>query len=209
VHDKILDAALELFAEHGIDGTSMDAIAEAAGVSKATLYSHWADKDALCIESLERLHGLDESPSDFDTGDLRRDLLTLLEFQPAADRVDLQRRVLPHLMAYAARNRAFGDTWRSRVMGPPRARIAQVLRRAIDAGELPRDLHIEMATAMLIGPLLYRNIFAKVHGGMPADMAQQVVDAFCRSYQIRRPMLGRPLRSSRRGLPKYPPSAGQ
>ena len=39
-HRKVLDAALELFAERGIDATSMDAIAEASGVSKATIYKH-------------------------------------------------------------------------------------------------------------------------------------------------------------------------
>lgn len=43
----ILEAAKRLFAEGGLDGTSMDAIAEAAGVSKLTVYSHFAGKEAL------------------------------------------------------------------------------------------------------------------------------------------------------------------
>ena len=37
-------------AERGVEGSSMDAIAEASGVSKATIYKHWADKDALLLE---------------------------------------------------------------------------------------------------------------------------------------------------------------
>ena len=49
-HKKVLDAAVQLFSERGIDATSMDAIAEASGVSKATIYKHWQDKDALCLE---------------------------------------------------------------------------------------------------------------------------------------------------------------
>jgi len=43
----ILDAAMELFPARGYDGCSVDAIAQAAGVSKLTVYSHFADKEAL------------------------------------------------------------------------------------------------------------------------------------------------------------------
>ena len=46
----MLRAALDLFGERGIDATSMDAIAQASGVSKATIYNHWADKEALLME---------------------------------------------------------------------------------------------------------------------------------------------------------------
>ncbi len=46
-HKKVLDAAVLLFSERGIDATSMDAIAETSGVSKATIYKHWQDKDEL------------------------------------------------------------------------------------------------------------------------------------------------------------------
>jgi AcrR family transcriptional regulator len=201
LHDQVLDAALTLFADHGIGDTSMDAIADAAGVSKATVYNHWADKEALCLEALERLHGLNEIPPPFDSGDLQADLTALLKYQPAADRAELQKRILPHLIAYAARNRPFGDTWRSRVMGPPRARIALVLQRAIKAGELPRNLHIELATAMLIGPVLYRNIFVKMHGGLPEDTPEQVVSAFCRAYQLRIRRTGRSVRKPLRRSP--------
>ena len=75
VHERVLEAALALFAERGMVGTSMDAIAEASSVSKATIYNHWADKDALCLEALGRLYGLDETPPNFDTGSLREDLV--------------------------------------------------------------------------------------------------------------------------------------
>ena len=43
----ILDAAKQLFLQQGYEGTSMDAIASAAGVSKLTLYSHFTDKETL------------------------------------------------------------------------------------------------------------------------------------------------------------------
>lgn len=43
----VLEAAMALFPSRGYDGVSMDAIAQAAGVSKLTVYSHFADKEAL------------------------------------------------------------------------------------------------------------------------------------------------------------------
>ena len=49
----ILDAAKALFPARGYDGTSMDAIAQAAGVSKLTVYSHFQDKDTLFVEAVK------------------------------------------------------------------------------------------------------------------------------------------------------------
>jgi TetR/AcrR family transcriptional repressor of mexJK operon len=41
---RLLDVATRLFMERGFDGTSIDAVAEAAGVSKPTVYAHYHDK---------------------------------------------------------------------------------------------------------------------------------------------------------------------
>ena len=48
----ILQAAKRLFPENGFDGTSMDAIAAMAGVSKLTVYSHFTDKETLFTEAV-------------------------------------------------------------------------------------------------------------------------------------------------------------
>ncbi len=45
--DAILEAASELFLAQGLQGTSMDAVALKAGVSKQTVYSHFANKEEL------------------------------------------------------------------------------------------------------------------------------------------------------------------
>ncbi|MBP6597060.1 MAG: TetR/AcrR family transcriptional regulator [Arenimonas sp.] len=49
----ILDAAKALFPARGYDGVSMDAIAQSAGVSKLTVYSHFQDKDTLFVEAVK------------------------------------------------------------------------------------------------------------------------------------------------------------
>jgi AcrR family transcriptional regulator len=53
--ERILTAACELFYRHGIRAVGVDAIAEAAGTNKMTLYRHFASKDALVAEYLRCL----------------------------------------------------------------------------------------------------------------------------------------------------------
>src|ERR671916_62379 len=50
----VLDAAHDLFLRNGFDGTSMDAIAQAAGVSKPVVYDCFASKDELFTAMLDR-----------------------------------------------------------------------------------------------------------------------------------------------------------
>lgn len=53
--ERILAAACELFYRHGIRAVGVDAIAEAAGTNKMTLYRHFASKDELVADYLRRL----------------------------------------------------------------------------------------------------------------------------------------------------------
>jgi AcrR family transcriptional regulator len=50
----IVEAAGRLFGEHGYDGTRLEDVARAAGVTKPILYRHFADKTALYLALLER-----------------------------------------------------------------------------------------------------------------------------------------------------------
>jgi TetR/AcrR family transcriptional repressor of mexJK operon len=52
--EAILDAAAALFYERGMTATTMEAVAEKAGVSKMTVYSHFPDKPALLEASFAR-----------------------------------------------------------------------------------------------------------------------------------------------------------
>jgi AcrR family transcriptional regulator len=185
-HRNILEAALHLFAERGLEATSMDAIAEAAGASKATIYKHWRDKDELCLEVLGYLHGVDEEAPVFDSGDLRSDLIAQLNYQPAAHRKEMKDRIMPHLIAYSARNRAFGDQWRARVLERPRAQLREILKRGMAQGKLLKSLDTEVGIALLIGPMLYRHVFVNRFGGkLPADLATPVADTFLAAYSVK------------------------
>ena len=50
--DRIVDTAQDLFRKHGISGIGVDAIAEAAGTNKMTLYRHFGSKDELIAACL-------------------------------------------------------------------------------------------------------------------------------------------------------------
>ena len=55
--EKILAAAEEVFLGNGFLGANMDAIAETAGVSKQTVYSHFDSKEALFLEVIATMTG--------------------------------------------------------------------------------------------------------------------------------------------------------
>jgi AcrR family transcriptional regulator len=181
-HDDVLNAALELFSERGIDATSMDAIAETSGVSKATIYKHWPDKDALCLEVLDRC-GADVAARDVDVGDVRADLLAILSHRPAEHQTDIRMSLMPHLMAYAARNPAFAKAWQGRFLDPARAQLKHAFARAIQRGELPRTLNVDLAIALLIGPMVYGNLRRRINEHVPENLVELVVDSFLRCYE--------------------------
>lgn len=184
-HEKALEAATALFAERGFDLTSMDAISEASGVSKATLYKHWADKEALILEVMEHLHGLHVPPPPFDSGDSRQDLIDLLSYDPGRHHVELKMRMLPHFWAYSARNPKLGDTFRDRIMRPGRGRMAEILKRAQAQGELVKKLDVELSIALLYGPVIFRHIFYRHQLKQYHNLPELVVNAFWEAHCVR------------------------
>ena len=191
-HEKVLEAAIWLFAERGIDATSMDAIAETSGVSKATIYKHWPEKDTLALEVLAHLFGLDEKLPVFDSGDFRADLISQLCCEPAPERKALREKIMPHLIAYASRNHEFGVAWRNRAVEPGRIAIANLIRRGQKRGVLKPELDPEVAIALLLGPLIYGKFFLtrKLGRKCPENLETHAVDALLAAYGSARTACG-------------------
>lgn len=84
-HESVVDAARRVFLRQGFTGSSVDAIAAEAVVSKQTLYNHWGDKETLfraVIRAAQSGHGEEFGTAGLptslaDSDDLRRDLRTL------------------------------------------------------------------------------------------------------------------------------------
>lgn len=179
-HSKVLESATELFAERGIDATSMDAIASASGVSKATIYKHWADKDALCLEVMQYVHEIDGGAPEVDSGDLRADLIAFLKYEPSRKKAAIIKKLMPHLIAYSARNEAFGRAWKTRVMDRARTGLKTLLRRGMNRGVFPAVLDEDLGVALLMGPMMYRHIFGS---SVSLDwLAEGAVDSFWKAH---------------------------
>lgn len=184
-HFKVVRAALDLFGERGIEATSMDAIAQASGVSKATIYNHWMDKEALLMEVMLFVHGLDREHEEIDSGNVYRDLVTVLCGRPPEHLEAARNRITPTLIAYSASHQEFGKAWRNRVMEPARRQIRRLLRSGMEQGLLQSDLNVELAVALLLGPMLYSHIFRKEGNAASSDLGPAVVEAFWRGHKRR------------------------
>jgi AcrR family transcriptional regulator len=169
----ILDAATAMLIEHGIDGVSMDELAELAGVSKATVYRWWPSKHALALDVL--LGDWDAiRPGPRDTGTLRGDLRSLLRPWVRAVRARPYGPVVAALVAEARSNAEFGALWRERFVSLRREPGRQIIRRAIERGELRRNIDVERTLDLVYGPLYHRLL----HGHAPLNerFADAVVD---------------------------------
>src|SRR6267154_752223 len=127
----ILEAASELLLDRGLSAVSMDAVAERAGVSKATIYRWWPTKETLALDALYTEWAA-ASPHPRDTGSLRGDLLSLLRpwVRLAASRP--YGRVVAALLTEAQTDQAFAAEYRERFVEPRRQQAREIFRRAIE-----------------------------------------------------------------------------
>lgn len=179
-HEEVLAVAVKLIGERGIDGLSVDAISEESGVSKATIYKHWTNKEALCLEAISTLQsGLPEVQA----GDARSGMVQLLRHLGESPRPRALMKIMPKVFGHASQNPAFAKAWAERIEEPRRARLRQLIEQGIAEGQLRSDVDMELAVHLLFGPILYyRLMHSRSRAGMPAEMPERVVDLFWRAY---------------------------
>lgn len=166
----ILRAAFELLGEVGFDGLTMEAVAERAGVGKATLYRRWSSKEALVTGVVDDFVREITIP---DTGSIEGDLLHLMREAVRVYRGPAGR-VVAGLVPALTRERRLATTLRASFLKPRREALRSVLERGVERGELRADLSYELALDVLGGPLFYRLL---VTGGpIDASLARDVVD---------------------------------
>ena len=188
----ILQAAKELFTESGFHGTSMDALAKAANVSKATLYSHFDDKDAL-YRALIRDKMADYQVDDFSdmlNWDVARDLQVIathmldLIFDPEA--LDMLRMVIAEGRAGSNVPALFQEVGPKRLL----AQIADYLARQKARGTSYIE-DIEADTGLFASLVVdHRTMMFALMGvgdGMPeADRERHARQAVARFIKLKR-----------------------
>jgi AcrR family transcriptional regulator len=170
----ILAAAIDLLLEHGLHAMSMDAVAERAGVSKATIYRWWPSKELLALDALATEWQVTAPDATRDTGSLRGDLLARLRPWLRQLRDKPYGRVVAGLVATAQADAEFAELYLERFVRSRRDAMRPVLLRAIDRGEIPANIDLEVALDLIYGPIYHRML----HGHAPLDerFARNVVD---------------------------------
>lgn len=143
----ILDAALELFGEHGFAGVGVDRIGARAGVPGPHIYRHFSGKDELLAtlvdEAMDRLLGLTEPEGD---GDPRAELARLVRGHV---RFALDDRAL--LAIYAQEARSLPEADRRRTRRRQRAYVERWVRTLRRCHPERADVELEAAAHGAIG----------------------------------------------------------
>jgi AcrR family transcriptional regulator len=167
---QILEATLDVVAEVGFAGFTVDAVAQRAGVGKATIYRRWASKEALMLEAW--LSCVAPLP-DPDTGTLRGDLAVMFNAVNHGRPDDVMRRIFPQMIAASKVNPEVADAYRTFV-DDRRRPLQRVLTRAVERGELAADTDLSLIHDLLVAPLIYRWLVSD--GDVGPDVVRGIID---------------------------------
>lgn len=189
----ILDGALQEFSAFGFRRSSMESVARRAGVSRATLYTHWNGKNELFRALVERLHeehleAMEAALADREAG-LEARLLAVLEARLLRF-VELTSGSPHAAELYDQHGRLCGDVARASQERSERL-LARMLREAAAAGEV--DLERIGLTAARVAAVL----FDCAHGAKGEDPTVATPELF-------RERLGQAVRVLVRGLAARP-----
>jgi AcrR family transcriptional regulator len=170
----ILDATLELLAERGLEGLSIEAVAARAGVGKATIYRRWPSRDAVIAAAFR---SVDREVRFTEAGEVRQDMTALMsEFQRATLRsIPVSR--MPRLLAAALTTPELRELFLVNVFEPRRAALLGVLERAQSRGEVRADMDLRLAFAMTVGPILLTGLLGSAEVLDDPDLPARLVDA--------------------------------
>lgn len=168
-HQAILDATLELLVEVGFSALTVEGVASRAGVGKATIYRRWPSKLPLVVEAFGQLPGFEEA----DTGSVAEDLKQMLRGYIQAFNSTPLATVLPSLAGERTHNPELSKLF-DPVSKQRRQPLLRALERGVARGELPRDLDLDTAADLVVGPIAVALFFRG--GRLQPKMVGPIVD---------------------------------
>ena len=172
-------ATLELLAERGVAGMSIEEVASRAGVGKATVYRRWSSKGALALDAfLAEFRQQQPLP---DTGTLRGDLRAELRAWVRAVTHTPAGRMLGDLVGEAQHDKDLAAAYRERVLEPLRRQHRIMLDRAIARGEIPAGTDREVVLDLLFGAAQHRLLLG--HLPLTDGFVREVVDVIIGGIQ--------------------------
>jgi AcrR family transcriptional regulator len=167
----ILQAANELLDGEGFAAVTVEAIAERAGVSKATVYRWWPNRAAVVMDGFLSIVS-SEVPFPH-TGHAREDIRIHMRRLAEAFSGKIGRTVAA-LIAEGQSDPELAEALRSRWLSVRRAEAREILELGIERGELREDLDPEVAVDVLYGPIYYRMLVG--HAPLDDDFADALAD---------------------------------
>src|SRR6202453_4492870 len=154
---EILEAAFAEFSRNGYAVTTLDQIAERAGVTKGTIYVYFENKEHLFISmvreitktTLDIVHGMFES-HEGSTADLVRAQFSSTYQHIGEDRRRRER--VRMLIAEAPRFPALAHRYNDEILRPCLEMLRQAIQRGIDRGEI-RNTAIVNSPQVVIAPI--------------------------------------------------------
>jgi AcrR family transcriptional regulator len=179
----ILAAAGELMLEGGVNAASMEAIAERAGVSKATIYKWWPSRGAVALDGfLAQAHETIAVPEGLSTREaLHFQVLALIRLFRDTPSGPLMRALVSQAECDAEIARAVRERW----LAPRRAVAMEILRIGMARGELRPGVDTAVASDQLFAPIYHRLIFG--HEPLADDLAGRLVDQVMAGLAAHRP----------------------
>lgn len=157
----ILDATLDVLAEVGYRGMTMDMVAARAAAGKATIYRRWPSKEALILDAIARMKhaqvGFDQLP---DTGTLRGDLLALFKPQ-SLEEGERRLRVMTGLASMLSEHHGLAEAANSVLIEPWAAAHRIFMQRALERGEISEAADIETAAQIIPSMVAYRALIQR------------------------------------------------
>ncbi|HEY7849275.1 MAG TPA: TetR/AcrR family transcriptional regulator C-terminal ligand-binding domain-containing protein [Ktedonobacterales bacterium] len=176
----ILMATLELIAEDGIHGMSLEGVAARAGVGKTTIYRRWPNKDALVLDALRQIK---QPVVTFDTGNLRGDIARFLHFLQRLLDDPLIQRVTLRLLGEVAGRPEWSQHYFSDAVSANYAGFQGMIDRARERGELRADADTQLVMDLIGGPLFYHFLLSSFQPGRPAFDIERAVEMLWEGLQ--------------------------
>jgi AcrR family transcriptional regulator len=153
---EILDAALEVLAETGYDGMTIDMVAARAKAGKATLYRRWSSKGELVIDAVACMKKGDLDYAQLpDTGTLRGDLIAMIK-PHSIDDGEKKLQIMAGLMSMLSRVPELAEAANAAIVEPRAAANRILMRRAVDRGEISADCDIDVLSLVTPSMAAYR-----------------------------------------------------
>lgn len=152
--EALLQATLAVLREEGYAGLTLDKVAARARASKTTIYRRWPTKEHLLLTTFTSMpfQGVP------DRGSLVEELLELQLQILRGNRSRTYRGTFGLIAGICAQFPELGLQFRP-VMLRQRAPVEDVVRRAIERGELPAGTDVEFAVQQLMGPFFTKAVY--------------------------------------------------